>query len=48
MIAVVLLIIGQQTAFAVDNDSVPAKKKAKMECCEDSTVTDHKDPYHKM
>ena len=48
LIAVVLLIMGQQTAFADVNDSVPAKKKAKMECCEDSTVTDHKDPYHKL
>ena len=48
LIAVVLLIIGQQTAFADVNDSVPAKKKAKMECCEDTTVTDHKDPYHKV
>ena len=48
LIAVVLLVVGQQTAFADVNDSVPAKKKAKMECCEDTTVTDHKDPYHKV
>ena len=50
-LAVVLLIMGQQTAFAViANDSVPAKPKAKakMECCADSTVEDHKDPYHKV
>jgi hypothetical protein len=40
--------MGQQTAFAIVNDSVPEKKKAKMECCEDTTVTDHKDPYHKL
>ena len=54
-----LLIMSQQTAFAVVNDSIPAKnekpnaeqkaeKKKKHECCEDSTVTDHKDPYHKL
>ena len=48
LMAVVLFVMGQQTAFAVVNDSVPAKKKAKMECCEDTTVTDHKDPYHKV
>ena len=50
LIAVALLAMGQQTAIAADNDSIPAKKKAKpkMECCEDTTVTDHKDPYHKV
>lgn len=50
-LAVVLLAVGQQAAFAVAaNDSVTAPKKAKekMECCEDSTVKDHKDPYHKV
>ena len=50
LIAVALLAMGQQTAIAADNDSIPAKKKAKpkIECCEDTTVTDHKDPYHKV
>lgn len=48
LLAVVLLAGGQQAAFAVVNDSVPAKKKAKMDCCQDTTVTDHKDPYHKV
>ena len=47
LIAVALLMLGQQTAFAVVNDSVAATKK-KMECCMDSTVSDHKDPYHKL
>ena len=51
LIAVVLLIMGQQTAFAAiynDSTKVEPKKKAKMECCEDTTVNDHKDPYHKL
>ena len=50
LIVVALLAMGQQTAIAADNDSIPAKKKAKpkIECCEDTTVTDHKDPYHKV
>ncbi len=46
--AVLLLVVGQQTAFAADNDSVPAAKKAQMECCKDTTVADHADPYHKV
>ena len=48
LIAVVLLVGGLQTAIAVPNDSVPEQKKAKMECCEDTTVTNHKDAYHKL
>ena len=45
-----LLFLGQTAVFAVDNDSttVEPKKKAKMECCEDTTVTDHKSAYHKI
>ena len=48
MLTAALLIMGQSAALALANDSVPAKKKAKVECCEDTTVTDHKDPYHKV
>ena len=64
-----LLLLGQQTAFAVinpadttqtkpvpcdttqtkhahcDSTAVTPKKNA---CCEDTTVTDHTDPYHKV
>ena len=47
--AAMLLLTGQQAAFAVANDSTKVeKKKPKMECCQDTTVTDHKDPYHKV
>jgi hypothetical protein len=42
-----MLALGQQAAFAAENDSIKTSKK-KVECCEDSTVTDHKDPYHKV
>ena len=42
-----MLALGQQAAFAAENDSIKVNKK-KVECCEDSTVTDHKDPYHKV
>ena len=31
----------------VDKKAKPAKKP-RHECCEDTTVTDHKDPYHKL
>ena len=58
-IAVALLLLGQQAAFAVinpadttqtkpahcDSTAVTPKKNA---CCEDTTVTDHSDPYHKV
>ena len=47
LMTVVLLWAGQSAAQAAVNDSVPAKKK-RMECCQDTTVTDHKDPYHKV
>ena len=68
-IAVALLLLGQQAAFAVNNladttQTKPApcdtihKQKAhcdstattpkKNSCCEDSTITDHSDPYHKV
>ena len=55
-----LLFIGGQTAFAfqadttktdtVKTDSVKVENKVakKHECCEDTTVKDHKDPYHKI
>ena len=48
LIIALLTMLGQQTALAVVNDSVPEQKKPKMECCEDTTVTDHKDAYHKL
>ena len=50
MMAVALLFTGQQAAFAMAADStkVETKKKAKMECCQDSTVDDHTTPYHKL
>ena len=48
MMAVLLIMVGQQAALAVVNDSVPAKKSMKMECCQDTTIEDHKDPYHKV
>jgi hypothetical protein len=50
--AALLLTMGLASAQTADNDTVKVekveKRKAKMECCEDSTVTDHKDPYHKV
>ena len=61
LLAVLLLLVGQGTAFSAEKDTVvvvtdtvtvdkKAKpvKKPKHECCEDTTVTDHKDPYHKL
>ena len=42
-----LFVLGQSAVFSAENDSIKANKK-KVECCEDSTVTDHKDPYHKV
>ena len=69
IIVVVLFLMGQQSAFAVINDTdttevKPVKcdttevkaakadttevKKKKHECCEDTTITDHNDPYHKV
>ena len=69
LIAVVLFLMGQQAAFAVNNpadttqtkpvpcdttetkhthcDSIAVTPK-KNACCEDTTVTDHTDPYHKV
>ena len=61
LLAVLLLLVGQGTAFSAEKDTVvvvtdtvtvdkkakPAKKP-RHECCEDTTVTDHKDPYHKL
>ena len=56
-LAALLLIMGQSAAFSmavdtvdVKTDSVKVEKKTdkKHECCADSTVEDHKDPYHKV
>ena len=56
-LAALLLIMGQSAAFSmnadtidVKTDSVKVQKKTdkKHECCADSTVEDHKDPYHKV
>ena len=56
-LAALLLIMGQSAAFSMDadtidvkTDSVKVQKKTdkKHECCADSTVEDHKDPYHKV
>ena len=55
--AVLLLAFGHSAACSMEKDTVDVKtdsvkvekkKSAKHECCEDSTVTDHKDPYHKV
>ena len=69
LIAVVLFLMGQQTAFAVNNHADTTQTKPvpcdttetkhthcdstavtpkKNACCEDTTVTDHTDPYHKV
>ncbi len=56
-IAALLLTMGHGAAFSmkkdsadVKSDSVKVEKKTvkKHECCQDSTVEDHKDPYHKV
>ena len=56
-LAALLLTIGQSAAFSMDTDTIDVKtdsvkvqKKTdkKHECCADSTVEDHKDPYHKV
>lgn len=68
-IAVALLLLGQQTAFAVNNPADTTQTKPvpcdttetkhthcdstavtpkKNACCEDTTITDHADPYHKV
>ena len=54
-LAVLLFVAGQgvaATVFPADTvttDTVKAEKKVvKHECCADTTVTDHKDPYHKL
>ena len=47
IISAVLLFMGQTAVFAAENDSIKANQK-KAECCEDTTVTDHKDAYHKL
>ena len=69
LIAVVLFLMGQQAAFAVNNPADTTQTKPvpcdttetkhthcdstavtpkKNACCEDTTVTDHTDPYHKV
>ena len=60
MLAVLFLGLGEGVAFSAETDTVradtvkvadaakAAAKKKKHECCEDTTVTDHKDPYHKV
>ena len=60
MLAVLFLGLGKGVAFSAVTDTVrtdtvkvvdatkAAVKKKKHECCEDTTVTDHKDPYHKV
>ena len=56
-VAALLLMLGHSAAFAMEADTVDVKtdtvkvekkKVAKHECCQDSTVKDHKDPYHKI
>ena len=56
-LAALLLIMGQSAAFSMDADTIDVKTDSvkvqketakKNECCEDSTVKDHKDPYHKV
>ena len=55
-VAALLLTFGHSAAFSMEKDTVDVKtdsvevekKAVKHECCEDSTVTDHKDPYHKV
>ena len=57
--AALLLTIEHSAAFALEKDTVDVKADTvkveveketakKNECCEDSTVKDHKDPYHKV
>ena len=55
--AALLLTIGHSAAFALEKGTVDVKADTVMveketakknECCEDSTVKDHKDPYHKV
>ena len=55
--AALLLTIEHSAAFALEKDTVDVKADTVMveketakknECCEDSTVKDHKDPYHKV
>ena len=60
MLAVLFLGLGEGVAYSAVIDTVKtdtvkvadaakaAAKKKKNECCEDTTVTDHKDPYHKV
>ena len=45
--AALLFVLGQSAVFSAENDSIKASPK-KAECCEDTTVTDHKDAYHKV
>ena len=56
-IVAALFLMGQQATFAVSNDSTEVKPvkcdsttttAKKHACCEDSTVTDHNSPYHKI
>jgi hypothetical protein len=46
--AVSLLVIGQQIAFAVVNDSVCVAPAQTMDCCVDSVPKDDKSPYAKL
>jgi hypothetical protein len=60
LLAVLFFGLGEGLAFPAEKDTVQADtvkvadaakaaaKKKKHECCEDTTVTDHKDPYHKV
>ena len=60
LLAVLFLGIGEGVAYSAVSDTLKADtvkvadaakaaaKKKKHECCEDTTVTDHKDPYHKV
>ena len=60
LLAVLFLGIGEGVAYSAITDTIKtdtvkvadaakaAAKKKKHECCEDTTVTDHKDPYHKV
>jgi hypothetical protein len=54
LLAALLLMMGQNAAFYVQANSLPAdttdvkEKKIVASCCVDSTVEDHQDPYHKV
>ena len=57
IVSTVLLVLGHSITFATEKDTVDVKtdtvkvennKADKDECCQDSTVKDHKAPYHKV